>query len=166
ALHDALPIVSAIHSGLPGCKETEAVGHLRTMPIFDPQLADIADLGALETELQRFLAEFDEPFDAGCTLLDAQYANAARIGVDGVIDGIDGDNLFSDGDALRRQVRGLRWGEALANARGLGRIYGGPTWFHLLLAARSSALPDWLRQALRPLRARRQYRRLLQHGLL
>ncbi len=149
-----LPTFSAIHNGLPGCRETEAVRHLVDLPLFEPHITDLADLGDRLPALERFLDEFDEPFDADMTLVDAQYQAAARAGVDAVMDGIDGDTLFGSGDALRRQVRSWNWAAALENTRGLARISGGHPLHYLLPAARSTLMPGWLRGLLWPLRSR------------
>lgn len=148
-----LPTFSAIHSGLVGCKETEAVSHLVGMPIFEPHTTDLANLGDKVPKLLRFLAEFEEPFDAHMSLVDAQYLAAAEAGVDAVLDGNDGDSLFTDGDALRRQIRAGQWVAARDNAGGLARIYGGRPWQHLLPAARAALMPAWLRQLLWPMRS-------------
>lgn len=161
-----LPTFSAIHTGLPGCKETEAVHHLLGLPIFTPHLTDLANLGERLPKLERFLEEFDEPFDAGMTLVDAQFLAAAEAGVDAVIDGIDGDTLFSAGDVLLRQIRHGQWSGALQNARGLARIHGGQPWMYLFSPARAAFMPRWLRQTLWPLRNRRRKQQHLQQSLI
>ncbi|KAF1695317.1 asparagine synthase-related protein [Pseudoxanthomonas koreensis] len=161
-----LPTFSAIHSGLPGCKETEAVCQLLDMPIFEPYVTDLADLGDRFPRLLTFLDEFDEPFDANMSLLDAQYLAAAEAGVDSVIDGVDGDGLFSAGDALRRQIRSGHWIAARENARGLARIHGGQPWQHLLPAARSAIMPAWLRRLLWPMRSRHRRRHYVEQSLI
>lgn len=161
-----LPTFSAIHSGLEGCKETEAVRHLLGMSIFEPHVTDLADLGDRLPRLLEFLEEFDEPFDANMSLVDAQYLAAAEAGVDAVIDGIDGDTLFSDGDALRRQIRAGHWAAARDNARGLARIYGGRPWQHLLPPARSAVMPGWMRRLLWPLRSRQRRQQRVAQSLI
>lgn len=155
-----LPTFSAIHGGLPGCKETEAVRQLLPLPIFQGHITDLADLGSGIPALRRFLEDFDEPFDSNMALVDAQYLGAATHGVDAVIDGIDGDTLFSAGDVLRRQLRAGHWPSALRNTRGMTRIYGGLTGLRLLPPLRSALMPAGVRRLLWPLRSyqrRRQY---------
>lgn len=161
-----LPTFSAIHSGLDGCKETEAVRHLLGMPIFEPHVTDLADLGDRLPKLLRFLDEFDEPFDSHMSLVDAQYLSAAEAGINGVLDGNDGDSLFSDGDALRRQIRTGRWVAARKNARGLALIYGGRPWQHLLPPTRSALMPAWLRRLLWPLRSRQRHHQHMARSLI
>ena len=114
-------------------------------------MVDLASLGTLLPELERFLEEFDEPFDASVALLDAQYANAASAGLDGVIDGGNGDTLFLPGGTLYRQIRTGHWRAAWRNAQGLTR-FGGSPWRHLRAPLRTALTPDWLRRVLAPSR--------------
>ena len=82
-----LPTFSAIDSSHADCPETRAVLACIQRPGLQPHLFDIARPGTLQHELDSFLDGFDEPFDMGMALLDAQYLGAARTGVDAVIDG-------------------------------------------------------------------------------
>jgi asparagine synthase (glutamine-hydrolysing) len=161
-----LPTFSAIHGGLPGCRETQAVRQLLSLSIFDGHVTDLADLGGGTPGLLRFLDDFDEPFDANMALVDAQYQGAAAHGVDAVIDGIDGDTLFSAGDVLRRQLRAGQWPSALRNARGMTRIYGGLTGLRLLPPLRSALMPAGVRRILWPLRSRQRRRQYVAHSLI
>lgn len=146
-----LPTFSAIDSSRPDCLETRAILTALGRPGFEPHLVDLANLGALLPELERFLEEFDEPFDASAAMLDAQYANAASAGLDGVFDGGNGDTLFLPGGALRRQIRAGHWHTAWRNAQGLTR-FGGTPWQHLRMPIRAAMTPDWLRRLLAPAR--------------
>ena len=148
-----LPTFSAIDSSRPDCLETAAITAAVKRPGFDPQLFDIASPGDLLPELERFLQEFDEPFDASMAILDAQYANAARVGVDGVMDGGNGDCLFLPGGTLRRQIRSGQWHAAWRNAKGLSR-FGGRPWHHLRAPLRGALAPAWLRGLITPGRER------------
>ena len=147
-----LPTFSAIDSRRPDCLETQAVRTAARMPIFHPTLIDIANLGDLKPDLERFLDEFDEPFDANMALLDAQYAAAARSGVGAVLDGANGDIVFMFDGTLSRQIRSGRWLAAWQNAQGMIRA-GGRPWVHIRNALRSALVPDAVRTALAPLRA-------------
>ncbi|MBE2261867.1 MAG: hypothetical protein IAE92_03940 [Burkholderiaceae bacterium] len=149
-----LPTFSGIDSSRPDCLETRAVRAALQYPGFQPHLVDLAELGELLPELERFLEEFDEPFDASMALLDAQYANAAGAGVDAVIDGGNGDCLFLPGSTLRRQIRAGHWRAAWDNAKGLAR-FGGRPWQHLRVPLRAALVPNWLRGLVTPRRERR-----------
>ena len=161
-----LPTFSAIDSSLPDCKETAAIHSLLEIPYFNPTVVDHADFAALQPEIERFLDTFDEPFDANMILVDTQYLTAARCGVSAVIDGIDGDTLFSAGGTLRRQIRSGHWLSALENARGLSRIYGGRTTRHLLPAVRAAVMPAALRKLLWPGRLQHWKQQVLDNSLI
>ena len=160
-----LPTFSAIDSSRPECLETAAIRTALQRPGYAPQLFDIAAPGDLQEELDRFLDEFDQPFDASMAVLDAQYANAARLGVDAVIDGANGDSLFLPSGTLRRQIRSGHWLAVWRNAQGLTR-FGGRPWQHLYHPLRAAPTPDWLRQMLAPWRDRRVRQSLLDQALL
>ena len=160
-----LPTFSAIDGSRPDCLETRAIHAALRHPGFEPHLVDIADLGELLPELERFLEEFDEPFDASMAILDAQYANAARLGVDAVIDGGNGDSVFLPGGTLLRQIRAGRWRAAWRNARGLTR-FGGRPWHYLRSPLRAALVPDPLHGLLAPWRERRWRQDILAPSLL
>lgn len=149
-----LPTFSAIDSSHKDCLETRAVRIATQMPIFQPTLIDIANLGELQEELQRFLAEFDEPFDASMALIDAQYAAAANGHMHAIMDGGNGDSLFLPTGVMQRQIRSGHWQSAWTNAKGLTR-YGGSPWQHLRAPLRAALVPDWLRRWLAPVRRRK-----------
>lgn len=149
-----LPTFSAIDSSHADCPETRAVLACIQRPGLQPHLFDIARPGTLQHELDSFLDGFDEPFDMGMALLDAQYLNAARAGVDAVIDGIDGDTLFSATGVVQHQVRSGNWSAAWANIRGMQRIWNGSLPQYLRMFVLSGLTPDWLRR----MRTRQQQR--------
>lgn len=162
-----LPTYSVIHSGLPECKETEAVRHLLAMPIFRPNVSDLANLREKCPALLGFPNTCEEPFDVFMPLLDVLYRSAAADGVGALLDGLDGDNLFRAGSALPRQVRHGRWPSALANVRGMAKLYGGNSFRHYLLPSLLSALmPNALRQWLLPRRMRHSHCNLLEGSLI
>ena len=162
----SLPTFSSIDSCRAGCLETKAVHELTGLPYFDPTIIDHANLGQRLPAMLTFLAGFDEPFDGNMGLVDAQYLAAAGQGVSGVIDGIDGDTLFSAGGVMFRQVRSGHWRAALGNARGLARIYGGQTWRHLLPPVRAAFMPVPIRKLLWPLRTQRRRQQYLDGSLI
>ena len=141
-----LPTFSAIDSSRPDCLETRAVRAAIARPGLETHLFDIANPGGLESALEDFLDEFDEPFDMGMTLLDSQYLLAARAGVDAVLDGIDGDTLFSAGGVLQRQIRRGQWLALRDNVQGLSRIWKGSRWLYLRRLALPGLVPLWLKR--------------------
>ena len=162
-----LPTYSVIHSGLSGCKETEAVRHLLGMPIFKPNVSDLADLGGQLPNLLTFPDGCEEPFDAIMPLLDLMYEAAAADGVTSLIDGLDGDSLFRAGAALPRQLRHGQWPAAIANVRGMAQLYGGNIFRHYLLPSLRTALtPNAVRRCLRPRRMRQSHRKWLDSSLI
>ena len=137
---------SAIDSSRADCLETRAILACIQRPGLQPHLFDIAQPGALQHAMEDFLDSFNEPFDMGMALLDAQYLSAARAGVDAVIDGIDGDTLFSATGVVQHQVRTGHWLAAWANIRGMQRIWNGSLPQYLRMFAVPGLAPDWLRR--------------------
>ncbi len=135
---------SAIDSSRADCLETRAVLASIRRPGLQPHLFDIAQPDVTHSSLQGFLDDFDEPFDMGMALLDAQYLSAARAGVDAVIDGIDGDTLFSAAGVVQEQVRSGQWPAAWANIRGMQHIWNGGLLPYLRMFALPGLAPDWL----------------------
>lgn len=160
-----LPTFSAIDSSRDDCLETQAVRSASQYPGLEPYQFDIAEPSDLLPELERFLEEFDEPFDASVALLDAQYANASRVGVDAIIDGGNGDSLFLPSGALQRQIRRGHWLTVWRNIQGLTR-FGGRPWQYLHAPLRAALTPNWLRWSLAPLRARRRLQTILKKAHL
>jgi asparagine synthase (glutamine-hydrolysing) len=163
-----LPTFSSINTGDPDCAETRAIRAMLALPGFAPTLIDHADLEAFRPHLLQDVENAAEPFDALAVLLAAQYRMAARRGVDAVMDGMDGDSLFSPGAGLVRQVRGGRWREAWRNAHGHQRILGQPGLARWALgqAIRSAALPDRLRARAAALRRGSTTRRNVRTSLI
>lgn len=162
----ALPTFSSIDSSLPDCNETRAIRMLAGLTLFTPTLIDRAHLGARLPALDQFLDRFDEPFDANMTLIDAQYVAAAESGVDTVLDGIDGDTLFSAGGTLQRQLRTGHWSGALGNLRGMGQGRSGSFMKLLLPEVRAAVMPTWVRKALWPVRGRQRHEQFLKRSLI
>lgn len=149
-----LPTFSAVHTGLADCKETAAVLCATQLPLFHPVLTDLEDAQGLRETTLDFISNFDEPFDVHMALLDAQYANAARLGVSAIIDGANGDSLFLFSGAMRRALRRGHWRSFWQNAKGLSR-FGGKTRHYLIPPIRSALTPPWVRPALQSWRDRR-----------
>lgn len=163
-----LPTFSSIDSGDPGCAETQAIRAMLALTGFAPTLLDHADLDALRPQLLEDIAHAEEPIDAFAALLHAQYRMAARLGVDALMDGVDGDSLLSHGGGLVRQVRSGRWREAWRNAHGHQRIFEQPglARWALAQAARSALVPDRLRGRVTQLRLGGSTRRNVRDSLI
>ena len=144
-----LPTFSSVDSD-PACLETRAIGAMLELPGFAPTVIDPDAIEAMREDLAAALWQSEEPFDSSMLLIHAQYLAAARDGVCAVMDGIDGDILFSESGGLVRYLRTGRWRDAWRNARGDQRIYPGlPAWKSLAVAARGVLVPDWLRRTTR-----------------
>ncbi len=148
-----LPTFSAIDGSRPDCLETQAIHDAIQRPGLEPHLFDIASPGTLQAELESFLDDFDEPFDMGMTLLDAQYLAARHAGVDALIDGLDGDTLLSAGGVLQRQIRSGHWLALWDNVQGMASIWKGSRWLYLRKLALPGLVPLWLKRLRRQLRA-------------
>ncbi|MDR7098317.1 asparagine synthase (glutamine-hydrolyzing) [Lysobacter niabensis] len=150
-----LPTFSAINSAMPDCPETRAVEAMLALPGFQPSIADLAGIAPIADTLRDCMLDSEEPFDGTMTLIHAQYLLAARMGVEAVMDGIDGDSLFLAGDSLARHMRRGRWGQALRNARADRRMYpDGPSTLQQLGRAMVRALVP--KPALQAVRDRRK----------
>ena len=151
--------------------ETQAILRLAKSPELDPTLIDHSDPRHRQQVWQAMLAS-EEPFDIGMGLLDLQYSAAAERGIDGLIDGIDGDSLFDFGNGLARQLRAGRWAAAWTNAKATHATYPGegPAWKMLARAGLHGFMPAALlpfvqRRRTRLLKHRIQRNRMLSPGL-
>ncbi len=149
-----LPTFSAIDTTNPDCPETRAIRAMLKNTGFAPTLIDRAQIDAWPDALKRSMATSSEPFDSQMTLIAAQYYFAAACGVDAVLDGIDADSLFSEGDHMARLLRSGRWPSAWREARGLEQVYGKefPAAKQLLMVAPGAFVPQALRKCVRFLR--------------
>ena len=124
-----LPTFSAINTA-EACPETEAVRQMLALPGLASTTFDIADTNAPWDALTAHHGQMLEPFDGSMVLMAAQYANAQRSGVRGIMDGLDADTLLSPGNMLARLLVGGHWATALHEARGMARFHRGiiSTW--------------------------------------
>ncbi len=164
----SLPVFSAINSIDPTCVETRAIRVMLAEPGFNANLADVADLSDLESDIERALVEGADPFDASMSMLHAMYLLAARRGVGAVFDGINADAAFSGGGYMTRLLRSGRWCTAWREARGMQEFYGPwlPAWKTILSAAPGAAVPEFVKRPLRGTRGRRARRREIAASLL
>lgn len=155
-----LPTFSAV-SAEPECPETRAVWEmLSTIPNLDPSLIDFAAAPELMTAIAGDWPNLGEPFDGGMTLVACQYRTAVARGVRVVLDGIDADNLLSEGNYMTQLVRRGRVCAAWRLAVGQSSFFKGPwtPWQFLYPALRSAAAPRALSALLLPWRQRRAAR--------
>ncbi len=136
-------------------------------PGFAPTLIDPGTVDQLRYALETAVQDAEEPFDASMFLLHAQYMMAATQGIDAVIDGGDADVLLNDGGAIVQQLRGIQFGGAWRNARGLQRVHPAlPAWKTMTVSARAALTPQRLRAALWATRQRRTYQVTLRDSLM
>jgi asparagine synthase (glutamine-hydrolysing) len=102
------------------------------------------------------------------TLVHTQYLLAARAGVGAVLDGIDADTLFSEGQHMTRLLRSGRWVTAWREAAGMAPFFGPgwPAWKQLATVAPIAFSPDVLKRSVRGLRRRRGHQARLQTSLI
>ena len=161
-----LPTFSSVDDD-PACEETRAIRAMLEYPGFSPTLIDPIAIDAVRGALRDAIDHGDEPFDVFMVLLHAQYLAAAQAGVNAVIDGVDGDMLFSTGSGLVRALRQLRWLGVWRNIRGYQRIHPGlSAWRYLSLLCRGAFVPDALRRCIRRDRLQTQVREEIQSGFL
>jgi asparagine synthase (glutamine-hydrolysing) len=143
----------------PGCPETRAIESMLAQFACDASRLSLEDAGELLDSIAAGWPTMGEPFDAGMTLIDCQYLSAARRGVRVVLDGIDGDNLLSEGDYLQRLARSGRWVSLLREIRGQKRFYGDAlsTWASVRPHLSGALVPPALRRIVRRGRDEREY---------
>lgn len=146
-------------STMPGCPETRAVESMLAHFGCEATRLSVDDAGELLYSIAAGWPTMGEPFDAGMTLVDCQYLSAARSGVRVVLDGIDGDNLLSEGDYLRTLARSGQWLSLLREVRGQRRFYGGAvsTWELARPLLSGALVPPALRRIVRRRRTEREY---------
>jgi len=130
-----------------GCAETRAIQSMLASFRLDPTLLDFRAIPGMLDAVAREWPALGEPFDAGMTLVVCQYRAAASRGVRVMLDGIDADNLLSEGDHLVRLVRQGKLLTAWREARGQSEFFKGEwsTWANLYPALRSGLVPETLK---------------------
>ena len=126
-----LPTFSAVAPPGQACVETNTIHAALSMHGLAPTLVDYGQLAATMPELTKLTWSLDEPFDNHMTLPRAAYLLAVRCGINVVLDGVDGDNVLSEGSYLAHLVRRGQWHTAYREARGANRFWGGsypPRW--------------------------------------
>ncbi len=151
---------SAVSSD-PDCAETLAIRSMLSSFRLD---ATLLDFRAIPEMLDAIAAEWPalgEPFDASMTLVACQYRAAAAQGVRVMLDGIDADNLLSEGDYLVRLIRQGRLLNAWREAQGQSTFFKGlwSPWAIFNPELRSACAPDALKAIVRRLRGSGQQER-------
>lgn len=136
----------------PDCPETRAILAMASHFPFD-SVRVLAGDATFDQAVDGFLRA-RQPFEALAYLIDAQYVAAAGRGVRVMLDGVDGDNLLSQGNYLQQLFAGGHWRrlwhETREYARFHGAVYRPGVFFRELLA--KQLVPGWARPALRRLR--------------
>ena len=121
-----LPTFSAVASTPDGCVETQAIHAALAMDGLAPNIVSPATWGDLFPRLDELSWHVDEPFDFHMVLVRAVNLAAHQAGTTVLLDGIDADNVLSEGSQLRCLLREGHWLEARREAVGLGRFWGDP----------------------------------------
>lgn len=152
----------------PGCSETRAIDSMLAHFGCDATRLSVDDAGELLDEIAATWPIMGEPFDATMTLVDCQYLSAERRGVRIVLDGIDADNLLSEGDYLQGLARSGRWGRLLREVSGQRRFYRGAmsTWALVRPLVSGALVPPTLRRIARSRRGAREYLDLVRSTLI
>jgi len=134
----SLPVLSLMRSGDPGCVESQAIHDAMHIRGVEAHLLDLTRLGEDAQTLEQSLWEVDEPWDVNSSLFRWVYMRAERLRLSVVLDGVDGDSLFLEGDLIPRQLRRLQFLRAWRNLAGGERFWGTgePAWSHLIAACR------------------------------
>jgi asparagine synthase (glutamine-hydrolysing) len=151
-----LPTFSRIDSRGPNV-ETDAIHAMFALPGFSPHLFDHVETGPQADALWATPWQVEEPFDALMMPIHAIYAAAGALGLDALIDGVDGDTPLLFGNGLARQLRQMRLRGAWRNARGLSESFGYESSALQLFsgAMRTALIPDALRHLRRRVLPRR-----------
>jgi asparagine synthase (glutamine-hydrolysing) len=139
---------SAVGPNPDSCIETRSIRASMTMPGLAPEVVDYSDLGRWKDDLLRLARELDEPFDAHMNLHRAVYLAAHRVGLNVMLDGVAGDTVLAHGTQTARLLRSGRWVQAVRDAIGEERFWGGGrrAWRTLVQGARTAVVPQWLRR--------------------
>lgn len=138
-----LPTFSAVGPDPETCVETRTIHAALTMGGLAPHLVNHACLDELLPELEELTWSLEEPFDGHMTLNRAVYLDAHRHRIKAILDGIDGDNVLSEGAHIARLLRRGRWLTAYRDAVGQERFWGAayPAWRELTRSVGSAFAP-------------------------
>lgn len=161
-----LPTFSSINE-MPGCPETEAIRSVLKQPGYAPTVIGSSLIESLRSQLEAAGKDSEEPFDSGMYLLHAQYMMAAGRGIEAVMDGVDGDTVLADSNAIAHQIRSLELLSAWRNAKGEQRMYPAlRAWKIMVRAASQVVVPRRLSNAMATLSLPRQANALVRGTLL
>ncbi len=152
-----LPTFSATGADPESCTETRTIQAALKMSGIDPHTIRYDQLDNMLPELAELTWNQDEPFDNHMTLVRAMYLLAQQNGVNVVMDGIDGDNVLSEGSYIARLLRHGHLITACRQTVGQNIFWKGsyPAWHQLYLGARAAYTPAV---------ARKLYHRLVRHS--
>ncbi len=148
-----LQAFSLVDHGQADCPETRAIAATLAFLDTPAQVIDLADPQASPAQACAVTAQLPRFIYGRNGFLPLFERQAAKAGVQVMMNGLDGDLLFFYEDLLERQVRAGR-GEALRNARLQDALSVEPWMEAEVRRLRvSSHLPWWLRERIRDVRA-------------
>ncbi|MEO8161734.1 MAG: asparagine synthase-related protein [Arenimonas sp.] len=149
------------------CAETAAIGAMRQAFHLRSTCIDAGNAEALLDQVAAGWATLAQPFDAWMTLVECLYLSAGRAGTRVMLDGLDADSLFSEGDLAGELLRARRWRQLWSELQGSANIFG---WRSSLSALRPEfsrrVVPNRVRDWLAPIRRRREAAILARSGRL
>ena len=116
---------SLIDSGRPECPETLAILRMNAAVPVQPHLIDCAACEVDAAQARALLPASFRFLSGRAAFMQLSFARAAQAGVGVMMDGLDGDTLFSHGGARSWLLAG-RWRELRRNARLAARLRGRP----------------------------------------
>lgn len=122
---DRLHTFSAVFERTPECDERRYVQETLSLGGFAPHYVDVEAVTPL-TNITEMLAAVGEPFTAPTFYIPWELnRSVSRLGIQVLLDGIDGDTAVHHGDAyLAELARAGRWGEFFGHGRGLAEHSG------------------------------------------
>jgi asparagine synthase (glutamine-hydrolysing) len=150
------------------CIETRAMLAMLKLDGLNPVTLSADQLQDVLPALAEQTWHLEEPYDYHMIVPRSLSILARRQGVKVMLDGIDGDSVLSEGMFLPRLVRRGKLVTAWREAAGLKLVYldDTPVGVELINALRAAFIPGWVRQGLRPLRRRQQWKRMLAESLI
>jgi asparagine synthase (glutamine-hydrolysing) len=120
-----LPTFSAVSPEPETSVETRTIHAALEMEGLDPHIITHGQWDDLLTELAELTWSLDELFDIDMTSIRVLYLAAHKKGIKAVLDGVDGDNVLSEGSYIARLLQRGHWLTAYREAIGLERFWGG-----------------------------------------
>jgi asparagine synthase (glutamine-hydrolysing) len=157
-----LPVFSGVAPDPETCVESQTIFAALKMEGLDSHIVNYGDWNDLLPELVELTWSLDEPFDNHMTLPRVIYLAAHRSGTKALLDGIDGDNVLSEGSHIIRLLQRGHWLTAYREARGQDSFWGGayPAGQELFKGACHAFVPEPVWRLRRAMLSRRSQGRL------